>query len=449
MPMFALALLAIIVRLVVRACWLRSRATANSGWRMSKPNLSLLDLGDLLIVLALCGLAVTTFTDSLPLSSQGQTARVPVGVDVWTLSPELLYMFGFWLLIWEVLYFATMSLIKTALCLLFLRIFPRHGRHSATIRIPPCGLPFRPVAWATLATNVIAGVAFLILCLVQCFPLSYTWTSWDKESGGHCVLDPGLLSWSNAIFAIAMDAWMLFLPLSQIPKMNMGIERKLGMVFMFCLGTLATVVSILRLFSLARSERSTNFTRDILGLVLLSSIEMSAGIICACLPSLRVFLVCVFRSTRDTVSQSRNSQSLQQQRQGAHSAAASTGGRHWADGARRAERGQRAGGGGSRRPMSVVHYSISSGGLTGSTRPMSLPATWRGDIIREIIGGAGPGRASGGDEGEGGLLAARLSADDVEPAAVSPAQQQVLIEEAIHSGKGDVESRGAAGASSA
>ncbi|KAL8402812.1 hypothetical protein RB596_009247 [Gaeumannomyces avenae] len=435
MPMFALALLAVIVRLVVRACSLRSGATANSGWRMSKPNLSLLDLGDLLIVLALCGLAVTTFTGSLPLSSQGQTARVPVGVDVWTLSPELLYMFGLWLLIWEVLYFVTMSLIKTALCLLFLRIFPRHGRRSATIRIPPCGLPFRPVAWATLAANVVAGVTFSILCFVQCFPLSYTWTSWDRESGGYCVLDLGRLSWSNAIFAIAMDAWMLFLPLSQIPKMNMGIERKLGMAFMFCLGTL--------------SERSTNLTRDILGLVLLSSIEMSVGIICACLPSLRVFLVCAFRSTRDTVSHSRNSQSFQQQRQGAH-AAASPAGRHWADGARRAGQGQRAGGGGGpRRPMSAVHYSISSSSLTRSTRPMSLPATWRGDIIGEIIGGVGPGRASGGDEGEGGLLAARPSADDVEPAAVGPARRQLLIEEAIHSGKGDVESRGAAGASGA
>ncbi|KAL8393830.1 hypothetical protein RB595_003548 [Gaeumannomyces hyphopodioides] len=444
MPMFALALVAVIVRLVVRSCSLRSGATANSSWSISKPSLSLLDLGDLLIVLALCGLAVTAGTGSLPLSWRGSTARVPIGVDVWTLSPELLYMFGFWLLIWELIYFVTMSLIKTSLCLLFLRIFPRHGRHSATVRISSCGPPFRLMAWATLAANVVAGVVFLVLCVVQCFPLSYTWMRWDGGSDGYCILDPGRLGRINAVFGIVMDAWMLFLPLSQIPKMNMSIGRKVGVAFMFCLGTLATVVSILRLFALSRSEATTNPSRDILGLVLLSSIEMSVGIICACLPSLRILLLCVFRGARDTVSHSRNSQSLQH-RQGAQ-ATPSRGSRHWAGG-RGVEQGQRAGG--SRRPMSAVHYSISSSGLTASTRPVSLPATWRGDIISEITSGAGPSRASGGNRGERGLLAARFSADDVEPAVIGPAWPHVVMKKVIRNGKGDVEYRGAAGASGA
>ena len=126
-------------------------------------------------MLALYGLAVTVVTGCVPLGWQGQTPRVPVGIGLWALWPDLLYMFRCWLLVWEILYFATTSLIKMSPCLLFLRIF---GRHNATARIPPCGVPFRPVAWATLATNAVMDAVFLVLCFTQCSPLSYTWTRW-------------------------------------------------------------------------------------------------------------------------------------------------------------------------------------------------------------------------------------------------------------------------------
>jgi hypothetical protein len=65
-----------------------------------------------------------------------------------------------------------------------------------------------------------------------------------------------------------------------------------------------TVVSILRLQSLLQFANSTNLTWDNLAVTTWSTVEINVGIICACMPSLRVLLVRIFPkilgSTRNT-----------------------------------------------------------------------------------------------------------------------------------------------------
>ena len=55
-----------------------------------------------------------------------------------------------------------------------------------------------------------------------------------------------------------------------------------------------TVVSIIRLQSLFQFANSTNPTWDNLAVTIWSTVEINVGIICVCMPSLRVLLVRIF-----------------------------------------------------------------------------------------------------------------------------------------------------------
>jgi len=67
-----------------------------------------------------------------------------------------------------------------------------------------------------------------------------------------------------------------------------------------------TIVSIIRLRSLIHFAASTNPTWDYLSVSMWSTIEINVGIVCACMPSLRILLVRVFPKLRGTSNRSNN-----------------------------------------------------------------------------------------------------------------------------------------------
>lgn len=183
------------------------------------------------------------------------------------------------------LYFLEIALLKLTLLLFFLRIFPKRAT--------------RKLLWATVAFNLFVGVLFIFLAMFQCTPISFNWTNWTRETQGKC-LNINALVWSNAIVSIALDFWMLALPLYEIFHLQLMWRKKISIAVMFCVGTFVTVVSILRLSSVVNFAASRNPTWDQANVIKWSNIECSVGIICACLPTLRVILVKLFPSLTDT-----------------------------------------------------------------------------------------------------------------------------------------------------
>lgn len=76
-----------------------------------------------------------------------------------------------------------------------------------------------------------------------------------------------------------------------------------------------TVVSILRLQSLVQFANSMNPTWDNLAVTLWSTVEINVGIICVCMPSLRVLLVRIFPKFLGTT---RNTSANEYYTQGSH-----------------------------------------------------------------------------------------------------------------------------------
>lgn len=90
----------------------------------------------------------------------------------------------------------------------------------------------------TLAYDLFVGFIFIILSFVQRQPTWLIWEGWrDKDPRG-VVLDLNKLGLAHGGMNIALDVWMLVLPLTQLYKLNLKLRKKLGIMAMFCVGIL-------------------------------------------------------------------------------------------------------------------------------------------------------------------------------------------------------------------
>ncbi|SPO02589.1 related to integral membrane protein PTH11 [Cephalotrichum gorgonifer] len=212
---------------------------------------------------------------------------IPVGLgkDVWTLPFDTITKFGYFFYIMEVCYFAEIALLKTIFLFLYLHIF--------------VGVTTRRVLWATLILNGLFGVAFILAGIFQCRPISYFWTKWDGEHEGSCV-NNNALAWANAIISIMFDVWILAIPISQLRKMQMHWKRKVAVGIMFAVGAFVTIVSVLRLQSIVHfTMDQDNPTWENAAITKWSAIEVNVGLICACMPTIRMALVKAFKIFRE------------------------------------------------------------------------------------------------------------------------------------------------------
>lgn len=98
----------------------------------------------------------------------------------------------------------------------------------------------------------------------------------------------------RAAVSVALDVWMLAIPLSQLPGLKLHWKKKVSVGLMFFVGTFVTVVSVLRLQSLMKYASSTNVTWDNTSVAIWSTIELNVGMICTSLPTLRLLAVRVW-----------------------------------------------------------------------------------------------------------------------------------------------------------
>ncbi|KAH7109774.1 hypothetical protein EDB81DRAFT_927621, partial [Dactylonectria macrodidyma] len=226
-------------------------------------------LDDLFTILSFC-----CCVPSVAMTIHG-TASHGLGRDIWTLDFDDITTFGFFFYLVGVFYFPLVSLLKMAVLFFYLRIF--------------LGLAHK-LLWGTIIFNAIYGIIFTFLGVFQCTPISYFWTKWDGEHKGTC-LSINAITWANAAISIALDLWMLAIPLGCLRSLKLHWKKKIGVAAMFIVGTFITIVSIIRLQSLVDFGVSQNTTYDLTDIVMWSTIETHVGVICASMPALRILLV--------------------------------------------------------------------------------------------------------------------------------------------------------------
>jgi hypothetical protein len=149
-----------------------------------------------------------------------------LGKDIWTLRPDQITNVMRYFYIVACLYYIQATLVKLMFITFYIRIF---GVSKV-----------RRLLWGTFIGISIWGFAFLLTAIFQCRPISYFWTHWDgsDRGGGKSCIDPNLLSWVQSSMSIALDVWVILIPLWQLRKLNMHWKKKIFVAFMFLVGAL-------------------------------------------------------------------------------------------------------------------------------------------------------------------------------------------------------------------
>ncbi|KAJ9148526.1 Integral membrane protein [Pleurostoma richardsiae] len=191
-----------------------------------------------------------------------------MGIHADKVKTSSIVMMAKWLLVAEILYAWNLCWTKISLLLMYYRIF----RFSY----------FKKMALLIGGFIVIWGITITFLFIFICVPVQKLWYT---ELPGHCINQVG--TWiANAASTIVTDLAILCLPIPQIWKLQLRKGEKIALTFAFSLGLFVVFASAYR-FSVLFSYSNTDPTYTLAPTVGWTAIEMSAGIVSACLPTLR------------------------------------------------------------------------------------------------------------------------------------------------------------------
>ncbi|KAF1353932.1 major facilitator superfamily domain-containing protein [Delphinella strobiligena] len=193
--------------------------------------------------------------------------------------------------VFSVLYNPTLMAEKTSILVFYLSL----SKTNKTFR------------WATIATLFVvnaAGLALTIVTIVQCNPVSATFT-YPTPDTAHCT-DIVTIYLASAPVNIITDLAILFLPMPILTSMRLPKKQKIILVVTFGFGVFVAVVDIIRIANLqaASTYRLKEITHDVAEgnmnsvdatdfswyssfSFMWSAIEVNLGIMCACVPALK------------------------------------------------------------------------------------------------------------------------------------------------------------------
>ncbi|EXF79163.1 CFEM domain-containing protein [Colletotrichum fioriniae PJ7] len=227
------------------------------------------------------------------------------GRDIWVLSEDQITDFLLLFIIFGMLYMTCLAFIKASIIFLYLRIFPDET--------------FRRVLWCTQLFNLLLWIAFIAGTFGSCQPLHFFWHGWKRDMEGKC-FNLNAFAMCHGVLNVALDAWMLVLPATQVYSLRMQRKKKLGVMLMFSVGVFLTAVSAYRIKALLIFATSYNVTADSFQSSLWSNIELCVGIFVSCLPSTRQVWRKLFPKILEVTHLSSRSARMSRSAKGSHSA---------------------------------------------------------------------------------------------------------------------------------
>ena len=114
-----------------------------------------------------------------------------------------------------------LALTKISVLVLYLRIFPNES--------------FRYAASATIGMIALSTTIIFFMTVFSCHPVAFFW---NRDIRGGTCLNINTLAYANSAMSIIQDLLIVALPLSVLAKLNMGTKKKIGVGFMFAIGSL-------------------------------------------------------------------------------------------------------------------------------------------------------------------------------------------------------------------
>ncbi|RGP69579.1 hypothetical protein FSPOR_4683 [Fusarium sporotrichioides] len=218
-----------------------------------------------------------------------------LGLNIWHVRDEDITSCYKLILAAEYMYAISLTFIKLSILAFFLRIFPDQK--------------FRRMVRGTVAVILLMSVIYLVIFVLQTVPLRRFWEGWKEKHPAGFSLNSNALATSHAGLNVALDVWMLILPMTQLWKIGIKPKKKLGIMSMFGVGVFLTIVSTVRVPYVVQFATSTNFMADTVDTIIWSMVEISVGMMVACMPGTRQFM-------RDIISRAKPERSSEEDSRG-------------------------------------------------------------------------------------------------------------------------------------
>ncbi|CAK7215220.1 hypothetical protein SCUCBS95973_002408 [Sporothrix curviconia] len=168
------------------------------------------------------------------------------------------------ILVCSVAYSFSGPAVKAAFCILYLRIL----RGRALAMLNKCLLAF----FAAQAVEE---------CLVTVFQCSPVKKAWLPAVEGRCFsLVP--LFWCTFVFNIGTELILFLQPIPTMWHLQVPVAKRIGVIVMLSLGLLVCIISIIRMVYVTRIGSDTTY--DYALPMIWSQVEVSALILCSCIP---------------------------------------------------------------------------------------------------------------------------------------------------------------------
>lgn len=79
---------------------------------------------------------------------------------------------------------------------------------------------------------------YLALILAQRRPLDLFWNGWRDKNPRGVMLSGNLIGITHGAWNVALDIWMMILPMTQLLKIGIKLKKKIGVMAMFGVGLL-------------------------------------------------------------------------------------------------------------------------------------------------------------------------------------------------------------------
>ncbi|KAI2462840.1 hypothetical protein F4781DRAFT_418771 [Annulohypoxylon bovei var. microspora] len=238
-----LPLIAVTLRIVAR------RATHQEIWY---------DDWLIIVSVALCVVQLALLIEALRYGL-GKHAQV---VPPTSIEPYLLYTY-----LSELYYAIDVTLIKLSILTLYLRLFNVNRR-------------FKKSCYAMMVFVLAWGIAVIFTTIFQCTPIP---AAWDKTIPAFKCFNLAAFIIGSNVPNILADTMIIALPIPMLWNLKLSLLRKLGLIALFLVAAVTTVISLLRCIYNSHIDPK-DATWNFITVAILSTVEVSVGVCCACMP---------------------------------------------------------------------------------------------------------------------------------------------------------------------
>ncbi|KAF2799237.1 hypothetical protein K505DRAFT_266182 [Melanomma pulvis-pyrius CBS 109.77] len=184
-------------------------------------------------------------------------------------EPKAIVSWAQTLFVTELIYGLLMALEKTAILLLYLRLFQIHR-------------------WVRLTTYALItfiwmwGIIESLVAIFQCKPVAF---QWNKNLEGTCIDQIAYYRYVR-VPNVVHDIVMLVLPMPVVWKMQIAVRQKLALICIFSLGSIGCIASFISMVLFFRLDAFSDNTWASVQLMSWTLAEPGVIFICACLPAL-------------------------------------------------------------------------------------------------------------------------------------------------------------------